>query len=143
MSSTHSANSTSTRGLAWARADPVVSIVDMRQLVASVWQRAVKHWKLRPGSVTEWFTGQLMEELMKVVEGGPRTVYRQVSTVKRVEQRFKTVVVSGFGKDAKTDEVDDGWWVTFHDNLSAIRCESKPECEPGDTAINTWEFKKR
>lgn len=126
-----------------ARADPVASIADTRQLVARVWQRTVKHWHLRPGSVTEWFLGQLMEELMKVVEGGPRTVYRQVSTVKRVEQRFKTTVVSGFGKDAVTEEVDDGWWVTFTDSLSAIRCETKPECEAGDTATCTWEFKKK
>jgi hypothetical protein len=121
----------------------VASIAEMRRLVASVWQRAVKHWELRPGSVTEWFVGQMMEELMKVVETGPQKVYRQETTVKMVEQRFKTIVKSGFGKDAVTDEVADGWWVTFTDNLSAVKCETKPDCKPGDIAVCTWEFRPR
>lgn len=115
----------------------------MRRLVSRVWQRTVKHWELRPGSVTEWTIGQMMEELMKLVEGAPQKVYVQETTVKDVVQKFKTVVTSGFGKDAVTDEVPDGWWITFTDNLSAVRCETKPDCQPGDTAVCTWEFRKK
>ncbi len=69
--------------------------------------------------------------------------YVQQTTVKDVELRFKTVVKSGFGKDAVTEEVEDGWWVTFTDSPSAIRCESKPVCKPGDIAVCTWTFHKK
>lgn len=120
----------------------MASIAEMRQLVAESWQATVKRFELRPGSVTEWMTGDLMERLMKVVEGKRETVYRQVTTVKHIEQRFKTIVVSGFGKDAVTDEVPDGWWITFTDSLSAVRCDTKPDCVVGDKAVNTWEFQR-
>lgn len=69
-------------------------------------------------------------------------VYVQQTTVKKVEERTRTVCVSGTGKDAVTKEVSDGWWITFTDSLTALRCENKPDCEAGDIAVNTWEFKK-
>lgn len=69
--------------------------------------------------------------------------YVQATTVKKVEERTKTVVVSGFGKDAVTDEMFDGWWITFTDSLTALRCENKPDCQPGDVAVCTWEFRRR
>lgn len=69
--------------------------------------------------------------------------YVQATTVKAIEERTKTVVVSGVGKDAVTDEVFDGWWITFVDSRTAIRCDSKPDCEVGDTAICTWEFRRK
>jgi len=50
---------------------------------------------------------------------------------------------SGVGKDAVTDEVFDGWWITFTDSRTAIRCDNKPDCEPGDLAICTWEFRRK
>jgi hypothetical protein len=77
-----------------------------------------------------------------VVEIRRQKVYRQTATVKDVEQRFKTAVVSGFGKDAVTDEVADGWWITFTDSKTGIRCETKPDVQPGDVATCTWEFHK-
>lgn len=71
-------------------------------------------------------------------------VYRQTATVKIVEERFKPVhdKTSGVGKDAKAVDVSDGWWVTFTDNPTAVRCETKPDCQPGDKAVCTWEFHK-
>ena len=69
--------------------------------------------------------------------------YVQTATVAKVEERFNTVWAGGTGKDAKTKEVSDGWWVTFKDNLSAIKCETKPDCKPGDIATCTWEFRSR
>ena len=69
-------------------------------------------------------------------------VYVQETKVKKVEERFKTRCISGTGKEAVTDEVSDGWWITFSDSLTALRCESKPDCEAGDIAVCTWEFKK-
>lgn len=68
-------------------------------------------------------------------------IYVQEATVKKIEERFRTEWVSGLGKDAVTKEVSDGWWITFHENLTAIRCEKKPDCRVGDKAVNTWEFK--
>lgn len=120
---------------------PAGSIADIRLLVSRCWQRAVKHWELRPGTPTEWLVGQIMEELMKVVENRREYVYRQETRVKLVEERFKTVWAGGHGKDAKTKEVSDGWWVTFTDSPTAIRCETKPDCKVGDIATCTWEFR--
>jgi hypothetical protein len=114
----------------------------MRQLVSEAWQAAVKKWELRPGSVTEHLVGDIMERLVKLVEGGRQNVYIQETRVKQVEERFRTVVVSGFGKTAVTDEVSNGWWITFHDSLTAVRCDKKPDCVPGDIATCTWEFRK-
>jgi hypothetical protein len=112
----------------------------MRLLVSRAWQATVKRFELRPGSVTEWCVGDIMERLMKMVENSRETVYRQEATVKKVEQRFRTEWAGGHGKDAKTKDVPDGWWITFSDNLTAVRCETKPDCEPGDKAVCTWEF---
>lgn len=69
-------------------------------------------------------------------------VYRQTAIVKKVEQRTKTEWAGGHGKDATTKEVPDGWWITFIDNPTAVRCETKPDCEMGDHAVCTWEFHK-
>lgn len=69
-------------------------------------------------------------------------IYVQEATVKKVEERFVTRYVSGTGKDAKTEEVSNGWWITFHENLTAVQCATKPDCEVGYKAVNTWEFKK-
>lgn len=69
-------------------------------------------------------------------------IYVQEATVKKVEERYRTRYVSGTGKDAKTEEVSDGWWITFHENLTAVHCVTKPDCEVGYKAVNTWEFKK-
>jgi hypothetical protein len=125
------------------REDHAVSIADMRNIVAEVWQAAVRRFKLRPGTPTEWAVGNILEELLKVVENRREKQYVQATTVKKVEERTKTVVVRGFGKDAVTDEVFDGWWITFTDSLTALRCETKPDCQPGDTAICTWEFRRK
>ena len=70
------------------------------------------------------------------------TTYEQRTTVKDVEQRFRTVVIRGFGKDAETEDVPNGWWITFTDSLTAVRCETKPDCQPGDTAICSWRFER-
>lgn len=67
-------------------------------------------------------------------------VYRQTCTVKKIEERYRTEYVGGTGKDAITKEVSEGWYVTFHENLTAIKCETKPVCKVGDKAICTWEF---
>jgi hypothetical protein len=69
-------------------------------------------------------------------------VYVQQATVKKVEERFREEWAGGMGKEAKTKHVSDGWWVTFNENMTAIRCDTKPECEAGDIALCTWEFKK-
>jgi hypothetical protein len=114
----------------------------MRLLVSRTWQATVKRFELRPGSVTEWMLGQIMEGLTKMVENSRQTVYKQETTVKKVEERMRTEWVEGLGKEAKTKETSDGWWITFTDNLTAVRCESKPDCEPGDRAVCTWEFHK-
>jgi hypothetical protein len=78
-----------------------------------------------------------------MVENMRQTKYEQRATVKNVEQRTRTVVVSGIGKDAVTKEVPDGWWITFSDSKTALRSENKPDCEPGDIAICTYEFRKK
>lgn len=72
-----------------------------------------------------------------------QTTYKQTTTVKNVEQRFRTKVLRGVGKDAVTEDVPDGWWITFSDSKTALRCESKPDCQPGDVAICTWEFRRK
>lgn len=79
---------------------------------------------------------------MKLVENARQSVYVQETTVKDVELRYRTVVVSGFGKDAVTNEVPNGWWITFADSLTAVRCETEPDCKPGDIATCTWEFRR-
>lgn len=66
--------------------------------------------------------------------------YRQVSHVKKVEHRKRTVYVSGSGKDCVTKQVSDGWWVTFTDNPTGVRFDSEPDVQPGDVATCTWEF---
>jgi len=83
-----------------------------------------------------------MERLIKMVENSRQKVYRQEATVKKIEERFRTEWVRGQGKDAETKEVSDGWWITFTDSLSAIRCDTKPDCTIGDKAVCTWEFHK-
>jgi hypothetical protein len=75
-----------------------------------------------------------------MVEIVSQKVYQQVCTVKKIEERYRTEWVSGQGKDALTREVSEGWYVTFHENLTAIKCETKPVCKVGDKAICTWEF---
>lgn len=120
----------------------MVSIGEMRNLLSAAWQACVKKFGLRPGSPTESLVGDTMERLMLLVESSRQSVYRQETRVKMVEQRWRTVVVSGFGKDAVTEEVSNGWWITFHDSLTAVRCETKPDCAPGDIATCTWEFRK-
>jgi hypothetical protein len=122
--------------------DRAVGIAVMRKIVAEVWQAAVAKFKLRPGSPTEWTVGNILEELLKMVENTRQKQYVQATTVKTVEERTKIVVISGIGKDAKTEEQFDGWWITFSDSRTAIRCESKPDCQPGDTAVCTWEFRR-
>jgi hypothetical protein len=124
------------------RADHAASIADIRLLISRSWQATVKRFELRPGSVTEWMTGDIMERLLKMVENKRATVYRQETTVKKVEKRNKTVWAGGHGKDATTKDEPDGWWVTFSDSPTAIRCETKPDCEVGDKAVCTWEFHK-
>lgn len=114
----------------------------MRLLVARAWQRTVKRFELRPGTPTEYMVGNIMERMMEIVEGRRPVVYRQTAIVKLVEERFETKWVSGMGKDAVTKEVSDGWWITFRDSQTAVRCETKPDCKPGDTATCTWEFHK-
>jgi hypothetical protein len=69
-------------------------------------------------------------------------VYRQVATVKKIEERHRTEYVGGTGKDATTREVSDGWYITFHENLTAVKCDTKPSCQVGDKAICTWEFQR-
>lgn len=69
-------------------------------------------------------------------------VYRQTATVKKIEERHRTKYLRGTGKEAETEEVSDGWWITFNENLTAVRCEIKPDCQVGDHAVCTWEFHK-
>jgi hypothetical protein len=69
-------------------------------------------------------------------------VYVQTTTVKSVERRTRTVWAGGHGKDAQTREEPDGWWITFNDSLTALRCETEPVAKPGDIATCTWEFKR-
>jgi hypothetical protein len=114
----------------------------MRLLVSRSWQETVKRFELRPGSVTEWCVGRIMERLIEMTEKKRQRVYVQTAIVKQVEERFTTKCVSGFGKDAKTEEVSDGWWITFVDSKTAVRCDNKPDVEVGDRATCTWEFSR-
>lgn len=68
--------------------------------------------------------------------------YEQRVTVKAVEERKRTICVSGFGADAKTEQISDGWYITFTDSKTAVVCETKPDVEPGDIATCTWTFAK-
>lgn len=70
------------------------------------------------------------------------TQYVQVCTVKDVVERFRTEWAGGTGPDASTREVSDGWWITFVDSRTAVRCDNKPDVRPGDKATCTWEFKR-
>lgn len=114
----------------------------MRLLVSRSWQATVKRYELRPGSVTEWMIGDIMNRIIEMVETKREKVYRQTATVAKVEERFKTEWAGGHAKDAKTKEVSDGWWITFSDSKTAVRCETKPDVEAGDRAVCTWEFHK-
>jgi hypothetical protein len=86
--------------------------------------------------------GRIDEESEVELVSSREKKYEQRTVVKAVEQRFRTVVVRGFGKDAETEDVPNGWWITFTDSLTAVRCEEKPDCQAGDVAICTWEFRK-
>ena len=62
------------------------------------------------------------------------------ATVRSVEERFKRVHRSGFGKDAKFDEVSLGWFVLFQEWPAAANVGAeKPEAKQGDRVKLTME----
>lgn len=65
-------------------------------------------------------------------------------TVKIVEQRFRTEWVSGVGKDAKTREVSEGWFVVFAEEPTAMYLgTTETDLKVGDRMQLTLELKSR
>lgn len=56
----------------------------------------------------------------------------KMGTVRKIEERFQTEWVSGFGKDAVTKEISIGWFVVMSNGISINFGLNKPDCEPGD-----------
>ena len=64
-------------------------------------------------------------------------------TVSSVEERKKSVHVRGVGKDAKFQEVSEGWWVNFNDWKTAAHVgRDRPNIKAGDTVKMTMEVVK-
>lgn len=58
-----------------------------------------------------------------------------IGRVLRVEERTRTVYVSGVGADAKTGEVSLGWFVVLDAGIAVKFGSNKPDIPDGATAI--------